>query len=52
MVVGPDAVSAEDQESASEHETEDHPNSLTNDLVNSRQLVEWLDGLRSTPGIQ
>jgi len=31
-----DAINAENQESASEHETEEHPRSLTTDLISNR----------------
>jgi len=33
MMMGADAINAEDQESTSEHETEHNPHSLITDLV-------------------
>jgi len=52
MVVRPDAISTKDQESAGEHETEDHPNSLKTDTINTRRLGALQGCSRLAPGIQ
>jgi hypothetical protein len=52
MMVRADAIGAKYQESPGEHETENHPHSLIDDLFNNRKLKTLLGGSRSTPGIQ